>query len=119
MSAAVQDATALHLARIDLALSGSRAHAEELPSEALEAAEALEGHREIVQALLQEQATAHQLLDALHTRIQGALREAGLARGRLVRLVEHAFGPGDPRLRHFRPAIEARLHVRRTTTPAQ
>lgn len=115
----ISEATESHLARIALALSGCKTHAGGLPEEVEPSRVALERHHQAILELVSEHVSIRQALVQMDEKINAELREAARIRAELLRVVESEFGSRDARMRHFRPASEARLHAPRLRPPGQ
>ncbi len=115
----ISEATESHLARIALALSGCKIHARDMPVEAEPSRVALDRHNAAIHELVSEYARIRQSLVQMEDKINAELRDAAKTRAELLRVVESEFGSRDGRMRHFRPASEARLHAPRLRTPNQ
>jgi hypothetical protein len=115
----IHETTESHLARIALALAGCTTHAQDMPAETETSRAALERQQTQIAALLEEHTRIRQSLVLMEERINAELRDAARTRAELLRMVESHFGSRDGRMRHFRPASEARLHAPRlrTATP--
>ena len=107
--AQVSDSTASQLQRNNLAVSGAKAHAKELPPSAVGIAASLEKREATINKLNADQEVARTALKTATVALTAELKAATAERQKLIRFAEATFGPRAPQIGEFRSKVDGAI----------